>query len=138
MKQLKAAIDSRDIALHLLTLQGERLAHSFTAPKNLNQRKDQTQTFVPGRVPLKLLLQCLGLVLGLPGTRRLSKRIMRDKRLDCLLLFRDLRRRLPFGYPLEPRRTGRLLDFSFIQAAFACVNRQASPVLFRASQLRST
>ena len=106
-----------------LPLAGSALGVQLYSTKNLNQRKEQTQTFVPGRVPLKLLLQCLGLVFGLSETRRLSNKSRVTNAWTALLLSRDLRRRLPFGYPLEPRHTSRLLDFSFIQAAFACVNR---------------
>jgi hypothetical protein len=56
--------------------------------QSLKTTQGASAMLVPGRVPLNLLLQCLGLVFGLTGAIRLSTSITRDKRLDCLLLSR--------------------------------------------------
>jgi len=120
MKQLKAAMTIANRTLCTSTLSGfSALVHSFTAHNLSNQLKEQASTLVPGRMPLKTCLTVLGFVdewIGTRGSRiDYAQQTLGLMPLASLLPSRVLRRRLPFGYPLEPRHTDRLFDFSFIQ-----------------------
>jgi len=57
VQQLYSNGDPYKIALYAL-------AQAFTAPQSLKSTQDKRKTFVPGRMPLKFLLQCLGFVYG--------------------------------------------------------------------------
>lgn len=123
----------------------------LTISQNISSANcDSVANVWPGAsAPSNLYLQCLGLSDGLLELSLSAEPRVTNAWTD-LLLFRDLRCRLPFGYPLDrfvltacrlffyikpfgfcQLAAFRLpVDFSFIQTALACVKRLTSS-LFR-------